>query len=287
MIVNRGYVWASVTLVAVLLIFFWWASESAPEPEEVKSDSVSEKRSQPIREEPQPRRNVHEEECASCPEIPIRSREAVKRSGLSQEEQDQIMTQALYEYAEQVGGCDGLLLKAALDGEPSPNTFFHGGCEGRTPLHMAMTVEQVENLIEAGADVNARDDFGRTPLHTQSVISDPTADNLAIIEMLLEAGADPKAENEEFRVYAPWKHVRVRSSVSSSHLSRYNRALEKAESQGLSMDEFLDANPREKAKLDAFLPMYLVEAQIKRTLLEAAVGREYVASTKERMEKER
>ncbi len=36
---------------------------------------------------------------------------------------------------------------------------------GRTPLHFAAG-EYTKILLEAGAKVNARDDFGRTPLHT-------------------------------------------------------------------------------------------------------------------------
>ena len=61
----------------------------------------------------------------------------------------------------------------------------------RTPLHWASQhghVEVVQTLIDNGANVNARDVFGRTPLHL--AVGHP-----AIIALLLEAGANVDARD--------------------------------------------------------------------------------------------
>ena len=65
----------------------------------------------------------------------------------------------------------------------------------RTALHYVVergkAVDDARLLLEAGADVNARDPFGYTPLH-DSVLGD----NAEIIQLLLDAGADPAARVE-------------------------------------------------------------------------------------------
>jgi len=45
-------------------------------------------------------------------------------------------------------------------------------------------------LVRAGADPNARDEVGRTPLHAASRINNPY-----LIRVLLDAGADPNARS--------------------------------------------------------------------------------------------
>ncbi len=60
-----------------------------------------------------------------------------------------------------------------------------------TPLHWAVhkgDVAEVDRLIKAGANVNARTDLGVTPLSEAALAS-----NTALIERLLKAGADPNA----------------------------------------------------------------------------------------------
>jgi uncharacterized protein len=56
-------------------------------------------------------------------------------------------------------------------------------------LHSAATrgdVEEIAHLVTAGADVNARDANGRTPLHVAAYRGDPAA-----VRALLAGGADP------------------------------------------------------------------------------------------------
>lgn len=70
--------------------------------------------------------------------------------------------------------------------------------EGRTPLHEAVATSGdpgvIAALVAAGADVNARDDWGNTPLHAMRGFDRRTAVP-AVIQKLLELGADPLARN--------------------------------------------------------------------------------------------
>lgn len=58
----------------------------------------------------------------------------------------------------------------------------------QTPLHITQETEIARLLIELGADVNATDDMGMTPIFNKEV---------AIAEMLLSAGADINHRNEK------------------------------------------------------------------------------------------
>lgn len=57
---------------------------------------------------------------------------------------------------------------------------------GRSKIHYAQSVENLKELIEAGADVNARDNFRCTPLHV-------FRSNKDFVLLLIEAGADINA----------------------------------------------------------------------------------------------
>ena len=84
-------------------------------------------------------------------------------------------------------------VRHCLDAGADPNAR---GQYGETPLHRLAwasydNAEAVRLLISRGADVNARSHGGTTPLH----LAASWPDNFAIVVALLEAGANPNAMN--------------------------------------------------------------------------------------------
>ena len=64
---------------------------------------------------------------------------------------------------------------------------------GITPLHIASVkgnVEEVQDLLSQGADINAKDKDGYTPLYYACAIN-----SLAVVKCLIEAGADVNAKS--------------------------------------------------------------------------------------------
>jgi len=73
-----------------------------------------------------------------------------------------------------------------LDAGADPNARND---EGITPLHLAVYPEMVELLTRRGADINVRSNDGRTPLLIQAA----EAEGSDAMEALLKLGADAKA----------------------------------------------------------------------------------------------
>jgi len=76
-----------------------------------------------------------------------------------------------------------------LDAGADPNARND---EGITPLHLAVYPEMVELLVRRGADINVRSKDGRTPLLVQAA----EAEGIEPMEALLRLGADAKATDQ-------------------------------------------------------------------------------------------
>lgn len=165
-------------LIAIpLLILLWWGWDAPkPKPEMPPRSDLGERHTTPA-QSPEPRRHAHQEECAGCPDIPLA--EGMKRTASPEDSTDR--------------ACRDLLRESAAIGNPEPSLSHLGGCEGKTPLHYARTSEQVQLLLDNGADPNIRDHYGRTPISRQvtSAVVNASEEKVAIIQTLLEAGADP------------------------------------------------------------------------------------------------
>lgn len=71
------------------------------------------------------------------------------------------------------------------------------GPDGLSPLHLAMDAQDVERLLDAGADPTARSAGGETALHG--------ALSIEAAQLLVDAGADPRALC--LRGQLPWQSV--------------------------------------------------------------------------------
>ncbi len=83
------------------------------------------------------------------------------------------------------------LIQKLIDLGADVNAHDYSGC---TPLHTACSrnyYEIAQILIEHGADVNARDMIGDTPLHRASFAS-----NLSLVKTLVAHGADVNVQNK-------------------------------------------------------------------------------------------
>ncbi len=77
-----------------------------------------------------------------------------------------------------------------LDAGADPNAQND---DGITPLHLAVYPEMVELLVRRGADINVRSNDGRTPLLVQVA----EAEGIEAMKALLRLGADAKATDNQ------------------------------------------------------------------------------------------
>ena len=247
--------------VLALLCSVWW-SESESDLQVLPTTTTGIPKSEPLPTQPvRLPTNRHDVDCLTCPSA-MSSVDDLKRSGPE--------TQPVSELALSDDGCRGLLLAAAREGNPNPDTSEFGGCGGMTPLHYASTPEQIRNLLESGADVNAVDRYGHSALHMRAVMNSRVENPLLIIDLLLEAGADARLENN--RGEMPWKLSRHHSSTTRRHLALNQVITSNARNQGQTVDDYLALNPRYQDRLDDLMRGYLMEGMIQKRLLRAAVS---------------
>ncbi|HES58350.1 MAG TPA: hypothetical protein ENO21_02860, partial [Firmicutes bacterium] len=81
---------------------------------------------------------------------------------------------------------DTLRLLLELGADPDEPVFFGG-----TALHWATDYESARALIDAGADINARSDDGRTPLmHAVQTSQSLRRGDTGVVQLLIDSGAD-------------------------------------------------------------------------------------------------
>jgi ankyrin repeat protein len=126
-------------------------------------------------------------------------------------------------FLKRAGYWDNKLLEAAKNGDLiKVQTLLEKGANpnaeddaGLTPLHYAADlgyVEIVKLLLERGADPKAKDNKGSTPLHWAAFFG-----HVDVVRVLLERGADPRIADNEGHIPLDYaKDSAIRSLLESA-----------------------------------------------------------------------
>ena len=256
--------------VLILLCLVWWPEgKSPPTTHSATTPNVDPAASTPVAKPLPTQRPSYRDECAACPEMQSGVLEAMKRSSPHLSER----VESVRAFPGADTDCRQLLRQASASGTPNPDVSHLGGCDGKTPLHIARTPEEIEALLDAGADINARDRYGQTALHHHAVRGDATEQRLAIVDLLLDAGIDVLIEDDHGD--NAWEHARKLDMSGSLYLGATEHVAAQARKSGLSVQEYLDAHPAIKRRMDEWPQKILLAAKIRKSLLTATVNRLY------------
>jgi hypothetical protein len=136
-----------------------------------------------------------------------------------------------------------LLIEHGANVNTKTGVYIDGNGDN-TPLHRATgSPELVEALIQAGADVNAPNDAGDTPLHWAVRLED-----LASVVLLLDAGANPESTNKSGEKPIVWASD---SDYASENERAIYRTLSNRETQKHNKSRLDNPLPRPKSVIES------------------------------------
>lgn len=218
-----------VGLALVLLVGLWFKANRRPESTDQPESATpaGHTLSDPAHSmAPSPPTTNYDPDCPTCPPNPYLS-EAVKRSGSTMEDTEK---------------CWEILTMAAAEGNPDPDTSHLGHCF-ETPIFHAYTADQVQALLDAGVDLNVHGEFGHTPLyrHMHRAVIRPTEETHAIVEKLLEGGADPWLRNTDGEL--PYEVARRMNTSGTTRIQGEEFLRSKLEQDGITEEQAFAQRP--------------------------------------------
>ena len=100
--------------------------------------------------------------------------------------------------------------KVLIEGGASLNEYFG---DNFSLVHKAVldsSIEVLKVLVEGGAEVETKDRFGDTPLHTAAIVARP--ETLEVVQLLLDRGANPMMKNENGKT--AWDYAQKNPSLA-------------------------------------------------------------------------